>query len=191
KLFVERNSYLMLGAGPRYTQGFETANFRAFLGFVFEPSIGDRDGDGIKDALDKCPDDPEDLDGFQDEDGCPDPDNDNDGILDVDDRCPNEPEDMDDDEDHDASPEPDNDKDRILDVNDACPNDPETYNGFQDEDGCPDRGTVVIEGSNIVILEKIFFETDSAQIQTRSFPIIDAVAATLNGNPQIQLVEIQ
>jgi hypothetical protein len=35
---------------------------------------------------------PEDKDGFQDEDGCPDPDNDNDGIPDAVDKCPNEPE---------------------------------------------------------------------------------------------------
>lgn len=53
---------------------------------------GDRDGDGILDDVDECPDDPEDKDGFEDEDGCPDPDNDKDGILDVDDKCPNEPE---------------------------------------------------------------------------------------------------
>ncbi len=52
----------------------------------------DRDGDGILDDRDKCPDDPEDRDGFQDSDGCPDPDNDRDGIPDYRDRCPNEPE---------------------------------------------------------------------------------------------------
>ena len=33
----------------------------------------------------------EDLDGFQDEDGCPDPDNDGDGIVDRLDACPNDP----------------------------------------------------------------------------------------------------
>ena len=141
KVFVDRNSFLMLGAGPRYTTGFEAADLRGFLGFVFEPSIGDRDGDGIKDDLDKCPDDPEDRDGFQDEDGCPDPDNDNDGILDVDDRCPNEPEDRDGDEDEDGCPEGndgDRDGDGILDSRDKCPDDPEDRDGFQDEDGCPD-----------------------------------------------------
>ncbi len=152
-----------------------------------EGNEGDRDGDGILDEVDQCPDDPEDRDGFQDEDGCPDPDNDQDGILDSDDLCPNEPEDRDNFEDEDGCPDPDNDQDRILDVNDTCPNDPETYNGFEDEDGCPDRGSVVIEENQIVILEKIYFETDSAVIQQRSYPIVDAVAATLNGNPQIAL----
>ena len=88
KIFVERNSYFMIGAGPRYGGGFESADVRGFIGFIFEPSIGDRDGDGIKDDVDKCPDEPEDFDGFQDEDGCPDPDNDNDGIPDKVDRCP-------------------------------------------------------------------------------------------------------
>jgi OOP family OmpA-OmpF porin len=156
-----------------------------------EGNIGDRDGDGILDNVDKCPDDPEDRDGFQDEDGCPDPDNDQDGILDVDDLCPNDPEDKDGFEDIDGCPDPDNDKDRILDVDDACPNDPETYNGFQDEDGCPDRGNVIIEENQIIILEKIYFATDSAEILERSFPIVDAVAATLIGNPQITKVEVQ
>jgi OmpA-OmpF porin, OOP family len=141
KVFVERNSYLMLGAGPRYTSGFEAADFRAFVGFIFEPSIGDRDGDGIKDDVDKCPDEPEDFDGFQDTDGCPDPDNDNDGILDKDDRCPNEPEDRDGDQDADGCPEGsdgDRDGDGILDSKDKCPDDPEDKDGFQDKDGCPD-----------------------------------------------------
>jgi OOP family OmpA-OmpF porin len=156
-----------------------------------EGDEGDRDGDGIPDSIDQCPDDPEDFDGFEDKDGCPDPDNDKDGILDKNDMCPNNPEDKDGFQDKDGCPEPDNDQDRILDVNDACPNDPETYNGFEDKDGCPDRGKVLIEENQIIILEKIYFETDSAEIQQRSYPIIDAVAATLIGNPQISLIEIQ
>ncbi len=129
KLFVEQNSYFILGAGPRYTPGFEAANVRAFLGFVFEPSIGDRDGDGIPDDLDKCPDEPEDKDGFQDDDGCPDPDNDNDGIPDINDKCPNEPEDMDGDHDEDGCPEVtdgDRDGDGIPDSRDKCPDVPRT-----------------------------------------------------------------
>ncbi|MGK4001750.1 OmpA family protein [Sorangium sp. So ce1036] len=149
KLFIERNSFLMLGAGVGYTPGFQAADQRATIGFVFEPSIGDRDGDGIKDDQDDCPDDPEDFDGFQDtradsppgKYGCPDPDNDEDGILDVDDRCPNNPEDMDGDEDEDGCPEGsdgDRDGDGILDSRDKCPDDPEDRDGFQDKDGCPD-----------------------------------------------------
>src|SRR5262249_24513538 len=53
--------------------------------------VGDRDGDGFPDDKDKCPDQPEDFDGFQDFDGCPDLDNDQDGIPDVNDLCPDQP----------------------------------------------------------------------------------------------------
>jgi OOP family OmpA-OmpF porin len=156
-----------------------------------EGDANDRDGDGILDDVDKCPDDPEDFDEFEDEDGCPDPDNDRDGILDVDDLCPNDPEDKDGFVDEDGCPDPDNDRDRILDVDDKCPNEPETYNGFEDEDGCPDRGRVVVTDTAIEILDMVYFEYNKAIIKKESYPILDAVAATLQGNPSIELVEIQ
>jgi outer membrane protein OmpA-like peptidoglycan-associated protein len=56
------------------------------------PAPKDTDGDGLLDPDDKCPTEPEDKDGFEDQDGCPDPDNDRDGIPDKTDACPNEPE---------------------------------------------------------------------------------------------------
>lgn len=98
----------------------------------------DSDGDGIWDSDDMCPSNPEDFDGFQDEDGCPDFDNDKDGIPDERDKCPNDPEDFDNYEDNDGCPDLDNDGDGIPDKVDKCPNQPENFNGFQDEDGCPD-----------------------------------------------------
>jgi outer membrane protein OmpA-like peptidoglycan-associated protein len=156
-----------------------------------EGDQNDRDGDGILDNVDKCPDEPEDFDQFQDEDGCPDPDNDQDGILDVDDLCPNDPEDKDGFEDEDGCPDLDNDKDRILDKDDKCPNEPETYNGTDDEDGCPDRGRVVVTDTAIEILDMVYFEFNKAVIKPQSYPILDAVAATLQGNPSIQLIEVQ
>lgn len=104
------------------------------------PRPGDRDGDGIIDPEDECPDDPEDHDGYEDEDGCPeDQDSDGDGIPDTRDDCVLEPEDADGYLDTDGCPEPDNDVDGILDESDRCANDPEDPDGFQDEDGCPDR----------------------------------------------------
>ncbi|HEX3759722.1 MAG TPA: OmpA family protein, partial [Kofleriaceae bacterium] len=99
---------------------------------------GDADHDGIPDSVDKCPHEPEDLDGFQDADGCPDPDNDKDGIFDAQDKCPDEPEDKDGFQDEDGCPDLDNDKDGIPDDKDKCPNEPEDKDGFQDADGCPD-----------------------------------------------------
>lgn len=99
---------------------------------------GDRDKDGIFDDVDRCPDTPEDKDGFQDTDGCPDLDNDADGIVDTADKCPNTPEDKDGFEDTDGCPEADNDKDGLLDRVDKCPNEPEDPDGWDSLDGCPD-----------------------------------------------------
>jgi OOP family OmpA-OmpF porin len=56
------------------------------------PTGDDADHDGIVGAADKCPKEAEDKDGFQDDDGCPDPDNDNDGVPDAADKCPDQPE---------------------------------------------------------------------------------------------------
>ena len=102
------------------------------------PLARDTDHDGVPDSKDLCPTVPEDRDGFQDEDGCPDPDNDHDGVLDADDACPYVPEDHDGFEDKDGCPELDNDHDGIPDSLDKCPNEPEDKDGFQDADGCPD-----------------------------------------------------
>jgi outer membrane protein OmpA-like peptidoglycan-associated protein len=151
----------------------------------------DRDGDGIPDRLDKCPDDPEDKDGFEDEDGCPDPDNDKDGIPDIDDLCPNDPEDFDGFEDKDGCPDPDNDHDRIPDKDDKCPNEPEIYNGIDDDDGCPDKSPVRKRHGVLEVMKEIHFETAKATILPESFPILNLVTATLKGNPQIRLLEIE
>jgi outer membrane protein OmpA-like peptidoglycan-associated protein len=99
---------------------------------------GDIDEDGIRDSRDRCPTEPEDKDGFEDEDGCPDKDNDHDGVIDSADQCPNEAEDKDGFLDEDGCPELDNDKDGILDSADKCPNEAEDKDGFEDEDGCPE-----------------------------------------------------
>ena len=103
------------------------------------PRPGDRDGDGITDDVDRCPDDPEDRDGHADEDGCPEQeDTDGDGLQDVDDSCPIEPEDRDDYLDTDGCPEIDNDFDQVHDDVDQCDNEPEDRDGTSDSDGCPD-----------------------------------------------------
>ncbi len=98
----------------------------------------DADKDGIEDKVDKCPDDPEDFDGYEDEDGCPELDNDGDGINDDEDQCPDLAEDFDGFQDDDGCPDLDNDGDGIPDVDDRCPNEPEDFDGFEDSDGCPD-----------------------------------------------------
>ena len=141
---------------------------------------GDADGDGIADNVDKCPNDPEDKDGFQDADGCPDPDNDADGVPDKADKCPNEPEDKDNFEDADGCPDPDNDKDGVLDPVDKCPNDP----GPADNDGCPKKYEhIVVTQEKIELKQKVFFDTNKATIQPRSFSLLDEIAQVLRSRP--------
>ncbi|MCB9528636.1 MAG: OmpA family protein [Myxococcales bacterium] len=85
--------------------GMGTPGWRVLVGIGYAPPAeapappppppdpaSDADPEGRFETTDRCPDAEEDLDGFEDDDGCPDPDNDRDGIFDVTDQCPNEPE---------------------------------------------------------------------------------------------------
>jgi outer membrane protein OmpA-like peptidoglycan-associated protein len=145
---------LFVALGPGFGGHPNTPGFRLYGGVTFgnnrEPAKAvcvegqpydlaacpdlDRDGDGVKNAVDKCPLEAEDRDGFQDDDGCPDPDNDGDGVPDAQDKCPNVkgvPENQ-------GCPDVDTDGDGIVDRLDKCPDQPEDMDGFQDDDGCPD-----------------------------------------------------
>ncbi len=157
-----------LGGGAGLTNAVGSPDFRFFGSIGYTPRGLDRDNDGIEDAADDCQTEAEDLDGFEDDDGCPDIDNDGDGVLDVSDKCPLEVEDSDTFQDEDGCPDPDNDQDEVLDVDDncpmvpgdprtkgcpaedsdgdglmdpddECPRNPEDPDGFEDDDGCPDN----------------------------------------------------
>ena len=211
---------LGVGGSAGVTAGYGAPDWRVFamLGSTMpaDKKAPDADGDGIPDELDKCPNEAEDFDDFQDEDGCPDLDNDGDGILDVDDKCPNEPEDMDGFEDEDGCPDPDNDGDGILDVDDQCPNDagPPENNGCPDPDrdgdgvpdridncpddpgtvenqGCQEKQLVVIGAGQLEILEKVYFKTGSAKLQKRSWALLDNVAAVLIAHPEIKKIRVE
>ena len=146
KFLIGRYVNINLGGGAGIIPGVGAPDYRAVFGLTvapsFDPNARDSDKDGIVDGMDRCPKDPEDLDGFQDEDGCPELDNDVDNLPDTQDQCPNDPEDDDGWLDNDGCPDTDNDKDAILDVADRCPNDPETANGYMDDDGCPDEAPI-------------------------------------------------
>ncbi|MFH1131516.1 MAG: OmpA family protein [Pseudomonadota bacterium] len=137
---------ILVGWGVGLIRGIGSPQFRVLAGVRWAPGLDDvkvqvaedTDHDGIPNNEDKCPLKPEDLDSFEDKDGCPDLDNDADGVLDKQDKCPLEPEDQDSFEDTDGCPEADNDGDGISDQFDYCPMQPETKNGYKDDDGCPD-----------------------------------------------------
>jgi hypothetical protein len=170
---TRHSSPVQLAAGTRYALGSDFSglaaleiplnggigapSLRAVLGLSWAPRFLDADLDGIQDDADDCPEGmPEDRDGFEDDDGCPEDDNDGDAVSDADDRCPAEAEDLDGHADEDGCPDTDNDGDKILDADDACPNErgvvsrSKKYNGcprtdtdgdgiYDDVDRCPDR----------------------------------------------------
>ncbi len=145
----------------------------------------DSDGDGIMDAEDDCPNDAEDLDGFMDGDGCPDRDNDEDTVADVDDDCPmipGAPE-------RAGCPDEDSDGDGIMDSVDDCPDEAETENDYLDDDGCPDTApsNVRITRQQIVIEEKVLFESGRATILPVSYGILDSVVQVLRDYPDITI----
>lgn len=129
---------ITLGAGVGIIKAVGSPLYRVIAGVRWAPDFSDADDDGVYDADDQCPTQKEDKDGFEDEDGCPDPDNDKDLIPDIRDKCPLQKEDRDTYKDDDGCPDPDNDGDGIPDIKDLCPFKAETKNGFQDQDGCPD-----------------------------------------------------
>ena len=146
--------------------------------------LADRDHDGIPDVKDRCPDEPEDRDGFEDEDGCPDPDNDKDGIPDIKDKCPNDPEDFDGFEDEDGCPDPDNDKDGIPDTADKCPNEP----GPESEGGCPKKFEFInVTDEKIELKQAIFFQTAKAVIMPKSFGLLNEVVSVLSARPNMHV----
>ncbi|MCB9640747.1 MAG: transporter [Myxococcales bacterium] len=138
--------------GPEMPKKPEVLAHRPLSSSAFDKaakSDQDRDGDGIPNHLDKCPDEPEDFDGFKDDDGCPDPDNDGDGIPDHLDKCPNEPETVNGYKD-----------------DDGCP----------DTGG---KQLIVSTATQIKLNERVFFRTGSDRLETRSYPILRQLASFL------------
>jgi outer membrane protein OmpA-like peptidoglycan-associated protein len=85
----------------------------------------------------------------------------------------------------------DRDGDRIPDAIDACPDEPETYNGYQDADGCPDQGHAGVGRGRPEIVDKIYFERGRHEFKPIDQRLLDVIAATIKGNPRLELLEVQ
>ena len=134
----------------------------------------DKDGDGIADKDDKCPD----VAGLAKYQGCPIPDTDKDGINDEEDKCPNVPGVA----RYQGCPVPDTDKDGVSDEEDKCPNEAGPASNF----GCPVIDVVVVEKVNKAA-KNIFFATGSAKLLAKSYSSLKEVAQILKDNPSYKI----
>ncbi|MEO7315993.1 MAG: OmpA family protein [Ginsengibacter sp.] len=134
----------------------------------------DRDGDGIPDIDDKCPDVP----GIAKYNGCPIPDTDGDGINDEQDKCPNVPGVA----RYQGCPIPDTDGDGVNDEEDKCP----TEAGPASNYGCPVIEKVVIEKVNKAA-QNIFFATGSSKLLSKSYKSLQEVASIMKENPSFKV----
>ena len=165
------------------------------------PVVTDRDGDGVLDADDKCPDTAglaslqgcpdRDADGIADGDdkcpdvaglakynGCPIPDTDQDGINDEEDKCPTVPGVA----RYQGCPVPDTDNDGVNDEEDKCPTRP----GPASNAGCPEIAKEVIEKVNYAA-KNVFFATGSYKLLAKSNKALNDVAALMAADESLML----
>lgn len=200
---------VFLGGGAGLSRGYGTPAFRVFAGVRFghvkpaeppasapasapapapaakpapPPPPKDSDGDGLIDADDRCPNDAEDRDGFEDGDGCPDRDNDQDGVADAQDKCPLTKGPA----ENKGCPDQDRDGDGVVDRLDNCPNEA----GSADNAGCKRAQLVVVKGDRIDLKDAVYFDVGKDTIQKKSFNLLDNVAAVLLDHPEIQALQI-
>lgn len=157
--------YLRAGAGlgTGITSSYGSPDFRGLFSIEFFPEHNsDRDGDGVRNEEDACPDVKGVASDDPDKNGCPPkeqpapPDRDKDGVLDADDACPDTFGVKTKDPKTNGCPLPsDKDGDGVIDSEDACPevsgiktDDPKTNGCPSDRDGdgvidredaCPDE----------------------------------------------------
>lgn len=175
----------------------------------------DTDGDGVADYLDLCPGTPKEAYGMVDVNGCP-IDSDNDGVADYLDLCPNTPAEAVQYVDKTGCPL-DSDGDGVPDYIDKCPKTPAAARGMVDQFGCPrdtdgdgvfdyldncpkvpgvvsNKGCPEVKKEIRTLFQKalqgIQFESGKDIIRTKSFTILNQIAAVLIDNPTY-LVEVR
>ncbi len=134
----------------------------------------DKDGDGIADADDKCPD----VAGLAKYQGCPIPDTDGDGVNDEVDKCPTVKGLA----RYQGCPIPDTDGDGVNDEEDKCP----TRVGPASNQGCPVIAKEVVDKINFAA-KNVFFATGSFKLLPKSFKSLDAVAGLLKTDESLMI----
>ncbi len=161
--------------------GYGRESFRVFAGLRWQRLSRDRDGDGVPDDEDRCPDVP----GKPEWGGCPEPpDRDRDGVPDAEDRCPDVP-----------GPKelegcPDTDGDGVPDIDDKCP----TVPGPAQNDGCPlapEEPVVEIETTRLSLRDMIHFDVDKDTIKSESNHILDEIASILKAHGELSRIRIE
>ena len=139
-------------------------------GLVEFKGCPDTDGDGLFDKIDDCPK----TFGPKENNGCPYLDTDKDGLLDKDDDCPSIAGPL----ENNGCPYKDTDGDGLLDKDDECPQTP----GPIENKGCP-----IIEKEEQEVLNTAFsnleFETGLDVIKKASKPSLMELANTLKKKP--------
>jgi len=135
---------------------------RKWLGNCVENVPPDRDGDGVADPDDACPDTP----GLPELQGCPD--GDGDGVADNVDKCPEQPGPP----ENEGCPN-DTDGDGIVDSEDKCP---EQF-GTKENEGCPQY--IEVTDDKIILKQKIHFDTGRATIRPDGYPVLIEIAQVL------------
>ena len=189
--------YFNLGAGIEYWLGekrqwgitvgslfrntgetYGTKHFQHYSSLTYRFKNRDRDGDGILNRDDDCPDTP----GLPSLNGCPD--TDLDGIRDLEDKCIDVP----------GIPAlagcPDTDGDGIEDAEDECVN----MAGVVENNGCPDE-IVKIEEEKLPQIEfivydetkLIYFNSDMYSLNYESILVLNEIAKVLLENPSFKV----
>jgi OmpA-OmpF porin, OOP family len=217
QLNLRSTSYVMLQAQYRFALTKDIIKDNVFYSLGVAQSIGqvkekvaalppapvvlDRDGDGIVDADDRCPDaagtaalqgcSDKDGDGISDNEdkcidfaglakyqGCPIPDTDGDGVNDEDDKCPTVKGLA----RYQGCSIPDTDGDGVNDEDDKCVDRP----GSASNQGCPEIDKAVIDKINYAA-KNVFFATGSAKLLPKSFKALNEAASLLKSDETLMV----
>jgi outer membrane protein OmpA-like peptidoglycan-associated protein len=159
------------------------------LGERCDSAALDRDGDGVLSPVDQCPNEP--VGAFADPTraGCPDPDGDHDGVSDHRDQCAQEPAGDRPDPLKPGCPLIDRDNDNVADAVDHCPDQPGAPSPDPQRNGCP--SLVRMETGAFRILEQVYFDTNRATIQARSFRVLQAVADAMRARADVRRLSVE